>query len=51
MTTILILNAISPLIAAAGLTGAVAWQRRMARRRAQTLLVYVTERPAGHGAR
>jgi hypothetical protein len=44
MTTILILNAVSPLIAAAGLTGAVAWKRRMARRRAPTLLAYVTER-------
>jgi hypothetical protein len=43
MTTILILNAVSPLIAAAGLTGAVAWKRWMTRRRAQTLLVYVTE--------
>jgi hypothetical protein len=43
MTTVLILNAVSSLIAAAGLTGAVIWKRRTERRRARTLLVYVTD--------
>jgi hypothetical protein len=44
MTTILILNAISSLLAAAGMTGALMWKRRMARRRAQSVAVYVLER-------
>jgi hypothetical protein len=43
MTTVLILNAISSLIAAAGVTAAVMWKRREDRRRAETVLVYVTE--------
>lgn len=43
MTTILILNAISSLLAAASVTGVVLWKRRVERRRAQSLLVYVPQ--------
>jgi hypothetical protein len=44
MTTILIINAVSSLIAAAGLTGAVTWRRRTARRSAQPQPVYIAQR-------
>ena len=43
MATILILNAISSLVAAAGVTGVLVRRRRMASRSAQTLVVYVTD--------
>ena len=41
MTTIFILNAISSLLAAAGITGTLVWKRREERRRAQSVPVYV----------
>jgi len=43
MTTIFIFNAISSLLAAAGVTGMLVWRRRKERRDAQTLVVYVTD--------
>jgi hypothetical protein len=43
MSTILILNAVSSLVAAAGMTGALAWKRRLARRRAALALAYVRD--------
>jgi hypothetical protein len=43
MTTIFIFNAISSLLAAAGVTGMFVWRRRMARRDGQTEVVYVTD--------
>lgn len=44
MTTILILNAVSSLLAFAGFGGVVLRKRRIERRRADTVLAYVTER-------